>query len=102
MASALSLPKPATLAHIAAGLGTFITVINTYGVIRPDVTLSLLSFPPAETPKDKKLTEAITRMFAATRIVVGLTGITNWWYGVSYRVMGVQMLLGSVMAIVDG
>jgi hypothetical protein len=79
MTSALSLPKPATLAHIAAGLGTFITVINTYGVIRPDVTLSLLSFPPAETPKDRKLTEAITRMFAVTRIVVGLTEITNWW-----------------------
>lgn len=88
-------------AHIAAGLGTFVIVINTYGVIRPNVTLSLLSFPPATTPKDQKLVETVIRMFASTRVVVGLCGISAWWYG-AYKVLGVQMVCGVTMAAVDG
>lgn len=62
---------------------------------------SLLSFPPASTPKEKKLVEVITRMFAATRVVVGLSGIIIWWYE-AHDVVGVQRLRGSIMAIADG
>lgn len=40
-------------------------------------------------------------MFAATRVVLGITGLAMWWEE-NYRAMGVSMTVGTLMAAVDG
>lgn len=93
--------KVQNVAHVAAGLGALITMTHGYGIIRPDVALSLRSFPRATTPKDQKLMEGLARSFSTTRVVVGLSSLTAWWFG-AYRVLGFQTAFGVLMGVVDG
>lgn len=52
-------------------------------------------------PTDQKTVEGLLRMFAATRVTLGLSSIAVWWYG-DYRALAFGQLAGLIMAGVDG
>lgn len=98
---ALGLFGPDRMANIAASLGAFIVVNNAYALMRPQSALAQLSFPPPLSPADQDLVHGLTRMHAATRVVVGASTLATWWYG-NYKALGWQSVAGILMAIVDG
>ena len=89
------------LANTALALNTFIALNNANALIRPRSALQMLGFNAPVSPSDQKLTDGLMRMFAATRVVMGLSGMLMWWYK-DYKVQGCSMLLGVLMAGVDG
>lgn len=92
---------PHYLSNTAAALGAFITLNNIYGALHPRGALNQLGFPTPISPSDQTLVNGITRMFATTRICVGVSTLAMWWFG-SHKALGVSMVAGCVMAFSDG
>lgn len=88
-------------ANTAGVLGAFITTINLYGVLQPRATLAALGFPLPLAPTDRTLVGGITRMFCGTRVALGVTMLAMWYHR-DHKALGVSMVAGSIMAIVDG
>ena len=103
MTSTTSAPRipPSYLANTALVLSTFITVNNTDALFRPRKGLKQLGFSAPMSPTDQTLVDGLMRMFASTRIVVGVSTMAMWWYR-DYRAMGWSMLAGLLMSGVDG
>lgn len=89
------------LANTAAALGAFITLNNIYGAFNPRGALNQLGFPVPMSASDQTLVNGVTRMFATTRIVMGISTLAMWWFR-SYKALGVSMVSGCIMAISDG
>ena len=91
----------AYLSNTAAALGLFITVNNIYGALNPRGALNQLGFPVPISPSDQTLVNGVVRMFATTRICVGVSTLGMWWFG-NHKALGISMVVGCVMAISDG
>lgn len=99
--AATSRIPPFYLANTALVLSTFITLNNANTLFRPRTGLKQLGFTNPVSPSDQKTVDGIMRMFASTRMVVGLSTFAMWWYK-DYRAMGWSMLAELLMSGVDG
>ena len=93
-------------AAVAAIFGLFLVVSNLLTLIKPSSGLEQLGFGTQSGPlqghdTNQKLAQGLMRMFAASRLVIGLTQISAWWF-TEHRVLGCQLIFSSVMGAVDG
>lgn len=92
---------PHYLANTAAALGGFILLNNVYGALNPRGALDQLGFPTPMSTSDQTLVNGITRMFASTRVVMGITTLAMWYFK-AHKALGASMVAGCIMAISDG
>ncbi|RDW56850.1 hypothetical protein BP5796_12917 [Coleophoma crateriformis] len=81
--------------------GTVPILIGVYGLLKPRAILASLSYPAPTTPEAQKLTDGLTRMFAARDLVIGLICSTIWYKG-ERRLLGQAMTLSSCFILFDG
>ena len=105
MASNTPTIPPHYLANSTVVLSTFIIANNIYGAINPRSVLTRLGFSlpgTAQTdPPTLALVEGISRMFATTRISLGVAMLATWYYK-DHRALGWSMLAGTLMTLSDG
>ena len=92
---------PHYLANTAAALGGFILLNNVYGTLKPRGLLDMLGYPTPMSASEQTLVNGVTRMFASTRVVMGITTLSMWYFK-SHKALGASMVAGCIMAIADG
>lgn len=89
------------IANTTLALNTFLVLNNANALVRPRSALRMLGFNAPVSPADQMMVDGLMRMFAATRMVLGLTGMAMWWYE-EYRGLGSSLVFGALMGSVDG
>ncbi|KAK8079316.1 hypothetical protein PG994_003123 [Apiospora phragmitis] len=81
-----------SLAPMAFGLPALFT---------PEKALAGYGLPLGKTPQDQALARGVFRMYGVRNVVISLTLLTAWYRG-HRETQGVGLMLGALMALVDG
>ena len=108
MAASNSLIPPTSLpylANTAAVISLLPTFIGFGALIRPQIGLTIFSFPAPTSPNDQTLVLGLMRIFGARDLAVGLTTLAIWYYrqGIAGdKALGCAMLAGGLLVATDG
>lgn len=88
------------LPNLAALFAAIPIWIGINGLLRPAATIASVDYPAPTTPEAQKLADALTRLFAARNIVIGLVGVAIRYRG-DRKLFGWAMLIVSFTPLVD-
>jgi multidrug efflux pump subunit AcrB len=95
------MPSPIIYARATFVVGLLPIALGINAVARPASALALLQFPAPTDPAARKVTESVLQMYGARNITLGLSTLAVWYAG-SHRTLGLVMLAGIPLALIDG
>ncbi|OQO04207.1 hypothetical protein B0A48_10817 [Cryoendolithus antarcticus] len=97
----MPLHRSSLLPNIAALISLLPVALGIAALYSPRTALSNLSFPLPASHESQALADALVRFYSGRNIAIGLTNLLAW-YGGHRTVLGSSMIIGTVVAGVDG
>nr|OQO22213.1 hypothetical protein B0A51_10281 [Rachicladosporium sp. CCFEE 5018] len=93
--------RSSLLPNIAALISLLPVALGIAALYSPRTALSNLSFPLPASREAQAFAEALVRFYSGRNIAIGLTNLLAW-YGGHRNVLGGNVIIGTVVAGVDG